>query len=241
MIERLLTKTFLYGLRDGAGLPGLALGSAVAGYGAIARESGLDLLVTLASVVALWALPALLTFAEVWANGGGPVVMAAAVLIANIRALPMIVAALPLVRREPGLKGNHFLLAQMVSPSNWAQAAIKHSALVPAERTPYFVGFSLSLWCAGVIGSSLGHLFAADLPPALELTVLFLTPLFVLLMMSTARRRSGQVAVVIGAILVPATMELSVEWGMLVGGIVAGTAGFFIGRAIMARTGRRAT
>ncbi len=102
---------FAAGLRDGAGLPGLALASALIGYGAMARESGLDLAVTVTSVVALWGLPAMMTFAEIFAGGGGPVVMAAAIAIVNVRTLPMIVAALPLVTDGRGLRWSHFVLA----------------------------------------------------------------------------------------------------------------------------------
>ena len=55
-------------------------------------------------------------------------------------------------------------------------------------------------------------------------------PLFAALMMSTARRRSGQWAVVFGAAAVPLAMEWSSDWGMLLGGVGAGTLGFIIGR-----------
>jgi len=92
---------FISGVRDCAGLPAVALASALVGYGAMARESGLDFAVTVLSVLTIWALPPLLTFTEVYANGGGPLVMLTAILIVNMRTLPLVVAALPFPQRAP--------------------------------------------------------------------------------------------------------------------------------------------
>ncbi|RMF05013.1 MAG: hypothetical protein D6773_05615, partial [Alphaproteobacteria bacterium] len=65
-------KGFLLGLRDGFGMPALGIVAALTGYGVMAREAGLDLLLTLLSVLTIWAMPVLMGFAELIANGSAP-------------------------------------------------------------------------------------------------------------------------------------------------------------------------
>ena len=55
---------FLRGARDCFGVPALAISAALTGYGVMARDNGLDLSVTVVSVLSLWGLPAMMTYAE---------------------------------------------------------------------------------------------------------------------------------------------------------------------------------
>ncbi|MED5395215.1 MAG: AzlC family ABC transporter permease [Pseudomonadota bacterium] len=223
-------QAFISGVKDCAGLPAVALASALIGYGAIARESGLDLAATVLSVLTIWALPPLITFTEVYASGGGPLVMLTAILIVNMRTLPLVVAALPLIRHETGLRVKHFLYGQLISPSSWAQLQIKGFELAPQDRESYFVGFGLLLLAGGVIGAAFGFTYVGDMPQPIALSLLLLTPLFVCMIMTVANSRSDDWAVFLGVVAVPAAMEWSHSWGMLIGGVGAGTAGFVIGR-----------
>ena len=221
---------FLRGARDCFGVPALALTAALTGYGVMARDNGLDLALAVASLLAIWGLPAMMTFAEIFGAGGGPVLMAVTILLINIRTLPMVIAALPLIRSGRNLHWSHFIHAQFISPTNWAQIEGKHGELSASQRPAYFLGFSLVLVIGGVVGTVLGYEYGALLPAFLGLTLLFLTPFFVFLMMSTARRAAGQWAVVLGAVLVPPAMAWDADWGLVIGGLAAGTIGFALGR-----------
>lgn len=221
---------FLRGARDCFGVPALAISAALTGYGVMARENGLDLAVTVASVLSLWGLPAMMTYAELAGAASGPVLMAVTIALINIRTLPMVVAALPLIRDGRDLRWTHFIYAQFVSPTNWAQIASMQGRLSGPERPPYFLGFSLVMWVFVTVGTILGYEFGVALPAFMGLSLLFLTPFFVFLMMSTSQRRGGQWAVAIGAVLVPLAMMVSDDWGMLIGGLGAGTIGFHLGR-----------
>ncbi len=221
---------FLRGARDCFGVPALALTAALTGYGMMARGNGLDLAVTVASMVALWGLPAMMTFAEIFGAAGGPVLMGVTILLINIRTLPLVIATLPLVRSGRNLHWSHFIHAQFISPTNWAQIEAKQSELSAADRPAYFIGFSLVMWAGGGLGTVLGYEFGAALPVFIAKSFLFMTPFFVFLMMSTARRRAGQWALVLGAVLVPLAMAWDADWGMAAGGLAAGTIGFALGR-----------
>lgn len=221
---------FLRGARDCFGAPALAITAALTGYGVMARDAGLDLAVTVVSVLSLWGLPAMMTYAELAGSSSGPLLMAVTIALINIRTLPMVVAALPLIRDGRELKWSHFVYAQFISPTNWAQIARMQGTLSPSQRPPYFLGFSVVMWACVSAGTVLGYTYGVALPAFMALTLLYLTPFFVFLMMSTSRRRGGQWAVGIGAVLVPAAMMASDDWGMLIGGLSAGTIGFLLGR-----------
>ena len=51
------------GLKKGFGLPGVGMGSAMLGFGALAYETNLDIYVGLLSMLFLWSMPAMLIFA----------------------------------------------------------------------------------------------------------------------------------------------------------------------------------
>ena len=221
---------FLRGARDCFGVPALAISAALTGYGVMARDNGLDLAVTVVSVLSLWGLPAMMTYAELVGASSGPVLMAVTIALINIRTLPMVVAALPLIRNGREMKWTHFVYAQFISPTNWAQIAAKQGEWSAPQRPPYFLGFSVVMWACVSVGTVLGYVYGVALPAFIGLTLLFLTPFFVFLMMSTSRRRGGQWAVAIGAVLVPLAMTFSAEWGLLIGGLSAGTIGFAVGR-----------
>ena len=68
----------------------MALAAALTGYGVMARDNGLDLTVTVVSVLSLWGLPAMMTYAELVGASSGPVLMAVTIALINIRTLPMV-------------------------------------------------------------------------------------------------------------------------------------------------------
>lgn len=231
--------SFYTGVRDCFGVPALGLLAALLGYGVQAQASGIGLDITMVSVFAIWAMPVMMTYADTVARDGGPWLMLMAVMIVNLRTLPMVVAALPLIRTGRGFQWSQLIMAQLVSPTSWVQISVIGDQLPPADRRPYFVGFSLTLLAGGAVGAWLGYTQAAAMPLYVLAALLFLTPAFVLLTMATARRFSGHLALVIGGICVPVLMQWSADWGMLIGGVGAGTAGFLIGRRVTGPEARR--
>mgnify|MGYP004140977487 CR=1 FL=1 len=131
--------------------------------------------------------------------------------------------------RERRLRAKHFLYGQLISPSSWAQLQIKGFKLAPRDREPYFVGFSLLLLAGGVAGAAFGFAYVGDMPQPIALSLLLLPPLFVCMIMTVANGRGDDWAVFLGVVAVPAAMQWSHSWGMLIGGVGAGTAGFMIG------------
>lgn len=227
------------GIAHSLGAPGIALGAALIGYGAQASASGLDIFVTLSAAILIWALPPMMAFTELVATGASVPAVLLSIGLINVRALPMIVAALPLVHGGSGFRLWHLAMAQISSPTSWTQMELMRGRIIGKARAPYYFGFCLILCAFGLAGTLIGFLLADEVPTAIRLTALFLTPFFVLLMMGTARRRPGQAAGLCGAIGVPLTMEVFPEFGMIIGALLFGTLGFALGTLIHRFESRR--
>ena len=221
---------FVLGLRDSLGMPALGPLAALTGYGVMAREAGLDLLLTMVSVAAIWAMPVLMGFAELVTSGGATLLVVITLLAIAFRNLPMSASAIPMIRKKRGFHWNQLLLAQLLSPMSWVQITVFGRQLEPADRMPYYVAFSLVVLAAGLFGAWIGHSLTVGLHPAIGLSLLLLTPLFVTMTMATSPKLSSRLALVSGGIGVPVLMHWDSEFGLVIGGFVFGTAGFLLAR-----------
>lgn len=225
-------RAFLYGLKDSIGLPALGITGALIGYGVMAREAGLDLFLTLVSVATIWAMPVLMGFAELVSSSAGPLLAFITLLAIGFRNLPMSVSAIPMIRDKPGFHWSHIVMAQLLSPTSWVQITVVGRRIEPANRMPYYVAFSLVLLTSSLVGVWIGHSHTQGLNPAISLTLLFLTPLFVTLTMATSPKLTSRLAMVAGGAGVPLLMRWDSEWGLVIGGFVFGTLGYLTGRTI---------
>lgn len=225
------SSAFLLGLRDSIGLPAVGLIAALTGYGVQAREAGIDQILALVAVATVWAMPALMAFVELFAAGSSPWLVFVTLLVINVRNLPMAISAVPMIRARPGFRWHQIVMAQLLSPTSWVQITVVGRRLQPANRMPYYMGFSLMLLLCGLLGAWIGFAWTEGLNPAVGLSLLLLTPLFVLLTMATAPKKSSKLALLIGSAFVPVLMLWDAELGLIFGGLAAGSAGFVLGRA----------
>jgi hypothetical protein len=65
---------FFLGVRHVFGVPGIAVFSAMFGFGAFAKVSGFDFMLAVATTLGLWALPGQVVFAELYSTGSLTVV-----------------------------------------------------------------------------------------------------------------------------------------------------------------------
>ena len=94
------------------------------------------------------------------------------------------------------------------------------------ERIPFYNGLGLGLLSAAVVGSVIGYLLAARLPPLLATTLLFFTPMAIL--MSSARnndtlidRLAFALGLVIGPLLAAQKVKLDLMWTGVIAGSIA--------------------
>ena len=223
------------GVRAAIGVPALGLFAALLGYGAMCKAAGLDFALMWAAVAMIWSMPALMTYTELATAGAGLWVMFGAVLFSNLRNIPMIVTALPLIRAERGIGWKDFVFAQLLSPTVWVHVLVGAQAMPAKTRRAFFMAFAVTIFLSALGGGAAGYFGVADMPKVLATAILLLTPLYLLLIMVSVRRMSGYLALVFGGVAVPFLMQWSVEWGLAIGGIGAGTLGFLIARVLPKR------
>lgn len=227
---------FLGGARDAVGIPVLGLSASYIGYGAIARENGLDLWVTLFSSIAIWAAPAQVLMVELHGAEASLVLIVIGAAAVNLRFLPMSAALMPHLAAGEKRRWRLFAAAYYIAILSWAYAMRRAPALPGEERVPYFLGFCYTVLGFGVPATWLGHVLAGGLPPAVTLGFVALTPIFFgLVFIDGVTDRPGRLALALGAALGPPCFLLSPEWSVMLVGLVGGTAAFLADRALPRR------
>lgn len=208
------------------------LGASYVGFGAFVHQSGLSFFQGVASSITGWALPGQIALIEIFAAGGSLLAAAIAVGLANARLMPMVVTLLPILREgetaaKPGLI--HYLSAHFIALTGWAVAMQRCPDMAPGQRLPFFLGFTLVIWSATLFCTALGFFLVDLLPPTVTLGLVFLNPLYFMLLFTVdIVRRDRRWALLIGIVLGPLMHMISPEWGLLVTGLGGGTLAFLI-------------
>ncbi|MBP5858794.1 AzlC family ABC transporter permease [Marivibrio halodurans] len=225
----------LHGARRCLGVPALGIGLSMMGFGAVAHDLGFTAPQTIATTALVWGLPGQLAYMELATAGAPVLVVMAAVAFANMRMLPMVVTGLPLILggRRLGFLAR-VALVQFVAVTVWTQMNNDAPALPRRARLPFYLGFVTVLYTAGLSGTVIGYSGGTLLPdPALRVAV-FMTPLYLLLLVSAARHPTNKLAVALGAALglglYPVIGDVAVLAAGLAGGTVACAAGGLLDR-----------
>ncbi|WP_119167317.1 AzlC family ABC transporter permease [Algihabitans albus] len=219
------------GLRDALGAPSLVLFASYLGFGALVRSSGLEVVHGLFSTATGWALPGQIILIELYAAGAPLLAIVAAVALTNARLLPMTVALMPMLRSPRWPNWLYYLAAHWIAVTGWAAALKACPSQSRVERLPYFLGFSTTLWTTTFAATGLGFWLAGSVPPLVSLGLVFLNPLyFMLIFAGDVPTRLRLYALVLGAMAGPAFHLLDPDYGLLLAGIVAGTMAFLLGR-----------
>jgi len=233
-------RAVLLGAREALGLPAVTLTASYLAFGSLVRGSGLGLLPGLATTFGLWALPGQVALVELYGVGASLLVIAATVALTNARFLPMTVVLMPHLRARGRPSWLYYLSAQLIAVTSWVLAMQHAPKLAEEERLPYFLGLSLVLWGGCFLGTAAGFVLAGGLPHALSLGLVFLNPLYFMLIFALdLRERSRLLSLLAGAALGPLFHLISPDWGLIATGFVAGSFAFLLDRALAGRAGRR--
>lgn len=219
------------GVRDYARVPAVAMAAGFVGFGAIVRDSGLDVFQAMVTTAGMTQIPAQIVMIEMAQAGAGLAGVVLAVAFIGARLLPMAVSLIPVLRPDARGRGELYAGAFVLSTMAWTHAMRRCPDLPAGERMPYFWGVALSNVVVVVVGTAVGHTLAGTVAPEILLGLVFLTPVFFLLLFAAeSPGRSGAMALVFGAALGPAIHTVSPEWSVLANGLLAGTAAYALGR-----------
>lgn len=220
-------KAALRGLREGFGVPMCVLAASFLGFGALVRESGMALWQGLFSTASAWALPGQVALVELHAVGAPLLAIVVAVGLSNARLLPMVITLMPYLADQNRPRWQYYVAANWVAVTGWAAALRACPGMVAEERLPYFMGYSMVLWPASLAGTAIGFALAGAVPVAVSLGLVFLNPIYFMLVFAADVSSPPRVAaLVLGAILGPLLFLVTPDWSLLLTGVIAGTVAF---------------
>src|SRR5204863_9738091 len=111
-----------------------------------------------------WAGPAQVVLVTGLGPGMSLVETAVAVGLSSVRFLPIVVALIPLVKRNDTKPGQLVLPVHFMAVSVWVEA-VRHGPTLPREhRIPFCNGIGLALLALGTIFTAVGYYRHAPLP-----------------------------------------------------------------------------
>ena len=121
---------------------------------------------------------------------------------------------------------------QFLAITAWAHLGFAQQKYPSHLLLPYYQGFSITIFTFGILGTVIGFFLTDLLPPELLRVVIFVTPIYILLLIMNARQKANRLAVVFGGALSPMFFPFVGEWAILLAGLIGGTLASLYGRFI---------
>jgi hypothetical protein len=162
---------------------------------------------------------------------------AVAVALSSVRLLPIVVALMPVVKREDSRPWQLVFPAHFMAVSVWVEAMRHAPALPRAHRIPFCNGVGLTLVGLGVAATALGYYMQAVLPALFGAAAMFITPIsFLTSTARNARQMLEKAALALGLIIGPLLAFSQVAFDLLWTGIIAGTIAYLLHRYVRKRS-----
>jgi predicted branched-subunit amino acid permease len=206
------------------------------GLGALAYEFGFSFWWMAASTLLVWAAPAQVILISTLTTSA-LVEVALAVTLSSVRFLPMVAALIPLFN-APGVRQRDLLLPMhLTAISVWVEGM----RLLPARprdgRVAFYNGLGVGLISGALIGGAIGFWLAARLPPLFAATLLFFTPMALLMSTSrNARALLDRLAFALGLVVGPLVGWLNFGLDLMWTGLIAGSIAYAFHRWREAKT-----
>src|SRR5471030_1679302 len=152
------TAAFLFGVRTAAtSVFMFVITVTYIGFGALTHDYGLPVLWAMLSTVLVWAGPAQVILATALGSGTAMIEGALAVALSSVRLLPMVVALLPLVKREGTRAWQLLVPVHFMAVSVWVEAMRLAPAMARERRIPFCNGIGMMLLSTGVVATAAGY------------------------------------------------------------------------------------
>ncbi len=204
----------------------------VAGYvafGALAAASDIPIGVAVASTAVLWALPAQIILVEMHSLAAPVLATLVAVMLSSARFLPMTLVLMPQMREPRHRSWKYYLAAQLLSLSGWTMAVARFPDIPRGQRLAWFYGFTLVLMSVSAASTAVGYVGADRLPPLARLALVFMVPMYYLLILSgSVRERIAAFGLACGAVAGPLAYLFTPEWSVPLGGLAGGSVAYLL-------------
>jgi predicted branched-subunit amino acid permease len=223
------SQSFKDGVKHAIGVPALGLGSSMFAFGAFLHSAGFDIFQSFLSTFFTFALPGQFVMAETILAGGTLLNVFLAVLLTNGRLYPMTVNIIPIIRNNNIPKWKQYLSAHFIAVTSWFNMFAVHREINQEDKFDYFVGLGGFLWANSVLCTVAGYLFSNIVSHEILVGMVFINPMYFLIMtVSNLKEKKLICSILAGAILSILLNDLFPGWSVLIAGVTAGTAGYFL-------------
>jgi predicted branched-subunit amino acid permease len=207
------------------------------GFGAMAHDYGFSVGWAMLSTALQWAGPAQVILVTGLGPGTVLVETAVAVALSSVRLLPIVVALLPVMKREDARPWELLIPAHFMAVSVWVEAMRHAPALPRAHRMAFCNGVGLTLLVIGTAATALGYYLQAALPALFGAAAMFITPIsFLTSTARNARQILERSALALGLIIGPVLAFLHIAFDLLWTGIIGGTIAYLLHRFVRRRS-----
>jgi predicted branched-subunit amino acid permease len=207
------------------------------GYGALCHDYGFSVGWAMASTALQWAGPAQVILVTGLAPGTALFETAVAVALSSVRLLPIVVALLPLVKREDQRPWQLLVPVHFMAVSVWVETMRVAPTMPRRHRISFCNGVGSTLLVIGVIATAAGYYLQALLPAVFGAAAMFITPIsFLTSTARNARLLLERAALGLGLVIGPALAFAKVEFDLLWTGVIGGTLAYGLHRLMRARS-----
>jgi len=209
------------------------------GFGALCHDYGFSVGWAMLSTVLQWAGPAQVVLVTGLGPGTALIETAVAVALSSVRFLPIVVALVPLVKRD-GMRPRDLVLpVHFMAVSVWVEA-MRHAPTLPRERRiPFCNGIGLTLLLIGTVFTGVGYYMQAILPAMFGAAAMFITPIsFLTSTARNARLLLEKAALGLGLAIGPLLAFSQVQFDLLWTGVIGGTLAYGLHRLQRSRSGK---
>jgi predicted branched-subunit amino acid permease len=222
---------FIKAFRDPPLAPATVLCFSFIGFGVLCHGAHIGLAPSLYTTLFIFALPAQVVLVDQIVRDVPLWTAALAVAFTGVRLLPMTVSLIPHLRAGRRLSWIDYLAAHFVAVTMWIESMRRIPFLPRGMRLPYYFGLAVILVGVSFIGTVAGYMVADYLPLTAAAALVFLTPAYFFLgLLGNCRRTPDYAPVVLGLCFEPLAAMIAPSFDLLLTGLVAGTASFFIVR-----------
>ena len=210
--------------------PAIALGCCFIAIGALLKNLGFNFQETVFSTMLTYALPGSLVMAESLLIGASLLNIFLAVWFVNARLYPMAVSLFPLMMHKNQPKWKYYFSCHFIAVSAWLIMKSNYEKIEKEHRIDFWIGIGSATWSVAVLGTICGFYFSEYLNKEMMMGLAVVNPIYFLCMMVGASKTLEiTLSVLLGLSLGPIFYFLSLEWSVLLGGLVGGSVAYLIG------------
>ena len=216
---------YLKGIYDASNVPGFALGSTMMGFSIIAKEAGFNFWMVMLTTATVWGMPGQVAFAGLYAVGASLFLIFIAVTLANMRMMLMVISGANIlnIKKYKISLFRQVIIFHLMAITSWAQIGHMKDKLIDDDLIKYYTGFSVSIFMFGMTGTLIGFYIGDIISNEILRILIFITPLYILLLVVNSKETFNKISVYLGGLLVIIFYPIAGTWSILISGIFGGS------------------